>query len=581
MKTTPITVFGIIATGVFALNSHVDAQDALGAGNALDANLGTISNRLNQATPQTDFRARNLLVTGNVAGGRGFRGSVGYGAAGDFTEFLGSDEFFDFRADSAFSNINFINYSKTFQQVRFGQQAGLLEYQRSGYGSTAESVGLPRYGQRELTDIQLRIDRLSRIGATEHIQEKSVEPSIVGTAQTEEGTNLLLTASSLRGVTSQPEAQHLQLIGLSSFDFARLQEDLLAGRPITQPGKPFEQHFSDLRQEATTAFDLMRDERQDNRRTPELEPEYQKILERIATRYADSNQYDVHVQQTLLDSLDEEMEELRQQLSGTRGLPPTPETTEEEPETSEMPDFTETTIEEEPSSIFDIEEEEVDEEGNAVETPEPLDQEDIAHILRHGQSIEKLSVVAESRFNEIMKSAEELLREGEYFRAEQRFERALQFVPNHPLAQVGTAHAQIGAGLYLAASLSLRNLLTQHPEMIDTIYGEGLLPDRELLLQVTQTMQDRLEVETRQRSSTAFILAYLGHQLDDRALITKALDAMEEEEPEDTLLPLLRKIWLAEPEPEPVETTPAADESEPADEASDAGDTESSDEADK
>jgi len=584
MKTTSISVLGIVATGVFALNAHVYAQDALGAGNTLDANLGTTNNQLNRAISQTNFQARNLLVTGNIAGGRGFRGSVGYGAAGDFMGSLGSEDLYNYRANSAFSSINFVNYGQTFQQLRFGQQAGLIEYQRTGYGSTAEAINMPRYGQSELADIQMRLDRLSRIGSTDHIQAKSVEPTIVGMAQTEEGANLILTASSLRGISSGPQGEHVQLIGLSSFDLARMREDLEAGRSFTQPGKPFEQRFTDLRREATTAFEPMKDERQDNRRTPGWEPEYQKILERVAKRYGDSDQYDVHVQKTLLDKLDEEMDDLRLQLSSKRGLQTLPETTGDETVTPEMPDISETPTNGEPSSLldtsslFDIKDEVIDEDGNVVEDPQPLDQENIAHILRHGQTVEKLSAAAETRFNEIMRSAEELLREGEYFRAEQRFERALQFVPNHPLAQVGAAHAQIGAGLHLAASLSLRNLLTQHPEMIDTTYGEGLLPDRELLVQITQTMLDRLEVETRQRSSTAFMLAYLGHQLDDRVLVAKALDALAEEEPEDTLLPLLRDIWLAEPEPE--ETSPTAD-SDPSDESPDSDETVSSDEAEK
>ena len=34
----------------------------------------------------------NLLITNNVLGGRGFRGSVGYTAAGDFRDVLGSEE---------------------------------------------------------------------------------------------------------------------------------------------------------------------------------------------------------------------------------------------------------------------------------------------------------------------------------------------------------------------------------------------------------------------------------------------------------------------------------------------------------
>src|SRR5688500_16525060 len=80
------------------------AQDALGGGNVLDSNLSATGGRINQPRAQENYRDRNLIVTGDVAGGRGFRGSVGYTAAADFRGRTGSNEIFPFLADSAFSS---------------------------------------------------------------------------------------------------------------------------------------------------------------------------------------------------------------------------------------------------------------------------------------------------------------------------------------------------------------------------------------------------------------------------------------------------------------------------------------------
>ena len=83
------------------------AQNALGGGTALDGNLIQGGNRFNPSAPVADYRSRNLLVTGNVARGRGFRGTVGYTAEFDFRGPTGSDEPFAQRAVSAVRAPNF------------------------------------------------------------------------------------------------------------------------------------------------------------------------------------------------------------------------------------------------------------------------------------------------------------------------------------------------------------------------------------------------------------------------------------------------------------------------------------------
>jgi hypothetical protein len=59
-----------------------------------------VNNRVRPTVAQ-ELSFRNALVTGNVIGGREFRGDVGYSAAGDFRGRLGSDDFFSFQRNSA------------------------------------------------------------------------------------------------------------------------------------------------------------------------------------------------------------------------------------------------------------------------------------------------------------------------------------------------------------------------------------------------------------------------------------------------------------------------------------------------
>ena len=132
----------------------------------------------------------------------------------------------------------------------------------------------------------------------------------------------------------------------------------------------------------------------------------------------------------------------------------------------------------------------------------------------------------------------------EYFWAERRYDRALRFVPGHPLATAGLGHARIGAGLYLSASLALQSLLSLQPEMIDVDYAENLLPPRLELVKAAVLITKRLD-EERDGGTYAFLLAYIGHQLGDREMTERGLEVFEAREGgNDPFVQLLKRIWL-------------------------------------
>ncbi|MEO0587802.1 MAG: hypothetical protein AAF078_09195, partial [Planctomycetota bacterium] len=102
---------GIAVVSFVALPaSEAGAQVASGeAGRALDANQQVGGGRVNALDPNQniDYAARNNLITGNVAGGRGFRGEVNYSAPGEFgfnRSSTGTNSLFDFSAASIASS---------------------------------------------------------------------------------------------------------------------------------------------------------------------------------------------------------------------------------------------------------------------------------------------------------------------------------------------------------------------------------------------------------------------------------------------------------------------------------------------
>ena len=95
-----LVCLGVGLGGLVAVPAAAQLRADQGGGRALDANPGVNSAGVNRVENQVDYAARNDLITGNVAGGFGFQGSIGYTAPGAFRGELGSDSLFRFRADS-------------------------------------------------------------------------------------------------------------------------------------------------------------------------------------------------------------------------------------------------------------------------------------------------------------------------------------------------------------------------------------------------------------------------------------------------------------------------------------------------
>ena len=266
-------------------------------------------------------------------------------------------------------------------------------------------------------------------------------------------------------------------------------------------------------------------------------PDYPALLQRVAERYARiGREAELTVDPGLLRRLDEQYNQLRWRLRGTEQAPPgtplVPPTDSVEPE----PD---------------------------ADAPRFPTLPEFGVILRHDRRVEHFAAGDEDRFNELLASAEQHLRDGEYFLAERHFGRALRFTPGHPLATAGMAHAQIGAGLYASAALNLRSLLGERPEMIDVKFDPMLLPDRVRLVQSVGTLQGRLS-DGVEPGWSGFLLAYIAHQLDDSELIEEGLAAMADADADDPLHDLLRRIWLVKDDGAEVVPVPEAPPAEPA-----------------
>jgi hypothetical protein len=262
------------------------------------------------------------------------------------------------------------------------------------------------------------------------------------------------------------------------------------------------------------------------------------ILAEVAQRYAEAGQTTLDGQPGVLRGIDQDFDSLRQQLSG----PTTTRNRRDAANIVRSPDQPEaaeaTTIRERMMALLDPDTEPL---------PGQMDLRDFSAVLRHGAQVESLSEADTSRFNELMSGGEEKLRSGEFFQAERRFTRALRYTPGHPLAMAGVAHAQLASGLHLTSSMTLRSLLTNRPEMIDVRYGADVLPPRpriDAALIALREMVGNASRSASDRSAAGLLLAYLGHQLNDPALVGEGISALRSADATDPLLPVLELVWI-------------------------------------
>jgi hypothetical protein len=201
---------------------------------------------------------------------------------------------------------------------------------------------------------------------------------------------------------------------------------------------------------------------------------------------------------------------------------------------------------------------------NAVAKAKRRSLDDLGALLQHGQRIEQLSDTQVARIREVVALGEQAMSRGAFFLAEQHFTMALTLNPGNPLAQAGLANAQLGAGLISSATITLRNLYADHPELIDARFAPGLLPSEARMRELLQTL-GATSTDARNAADVGLAIAFLGRQLDDKVAIDRGLSMLKGTPGDEVLQKLLRRVWLDQK----VETTapptvPASSDQPPA-----------------
>ncbi len=579
--------------------SGAHAQDALGNGQALDANpsvYGT-SNTYTRPSLVDELRFRNSIATGNAPGGLSFRGDIGYRAAGEFTGDLGSDALFAFRRDSLYSGLAGMGIRGTDAlQYQFALTTGSapprnlignLSYTRDNQyssGADFQRPGVtPQIGTLGVNREQRDLDPTGRALSTEPTITGFDSGSMMGTLRSSATYN---TTS-----TMQPSLISVYAEGLDRRPVGLIASPLLGVTPTpllderTKPANPLVARPANADTDPTVPGGLP-----STRVTTSYDELVEQMRERVQSMREESmvqgSTSTIKPEETNDAWLVRQMEEIRRQLYGDPATTPqqtdpnapqdpnAPAATDSEQGENEgeqtdpgtnplisIPDQSETPL----GQRLNEGQKRLNELNKEFELNDPtkikIDRETL-EILRGtaAETVDELIVPGESDddlYTKHIVTGQRLIASGRYFDAEERFTHALSIRPRDVIAQQGRLHAQIGAGMLLSASVNLQTLYSEHPELITRRYSGDLLPDEERIAALIKRLGERagiidMEIRTRPlegdrvRVSAAMLYAYIGYQKNDQGVVDAGLKVVSElgTDSDRRFAGLLQQLWL-------------------------------------
>lgn len=576
MRYSPILVATLTTT--FAIVSAQAQQPANnGGGRALDASQQVGTGGYNVPSGQVDYRARNDLITGNVQGGRQFRGEIDYGAPGAFGAASATDDLFRFRADSLPSSPARLDSARIYSREQraitsvYGNFTDVPAYRTGGrimnQGLVPGNDGL-QFGGPSTSRVTGLIAPNAITSGINPARPSTGSFDIVTGA---DGTALQVQASPLLGVRRAPLPRN-PLVNPSDptgqlpdsdepsnaidADIApEFRVDTEANALSSGVGTSglYAQQGAQvapgivLAQQMNAAYDPQRSNETIDERIARLE---QQIYSPLGSRNVEPGQ-DVYFD--LLTAMktggvEESQDPSRFTAFGgdtnsLEGELESPTQTQMEQAEEQRRLALERVIEAAAARDAEGEEAAADgdqEDGEAESVGMLVDQ--LNYDLPR---LETLAGQRESRVNETIRKAEADLAAGKYFAAEGLYRQALTDQPNDPLIRAGLIHAQLGAGMIRSAAYNLRLLFEEHPELIAARYDAKLLPAATRLKWVQNELQKMID-DPSSNADAGLMLAYLGYQVDSPQLIRYGLAKAEARAPKDPLFPLLRRIWLDE-----------------------------------
>jgi hypothetical protein len=148
---------------------------------------------------------------------------------------------------------------------------------------------------------------------------------------------------------------------------------------------------------------------------------------------------------------------------------------------------------------------------------------------------------------DMLKNAEDLMRDGKFTAALERYEDADRVTPNNPLIKLARANAELGASYYARAEAHLREVFTSNPELLNGQYDLTALLGEQRLGTLVKDLKDISKKEDREPRAV-FLLAYIAYNTGHEQNAAGYLDLAEKRSGgKDPLYKLLRDNWSLPP----------------------------------
>ncbi len=147
---------------------------------------------------------------------------------------------------------------------------------------------------------------------------------------------------------------------------------------------------------------------------------------------------------------------------------------------------------------------------------------------------------AKTKFNFYMRTAEEYLHKGEYYRAADAYTLASIYNPSDPLAYAGRAHALFGSGEYMSSSYYLMRAIKMFPQYV------RIRVDLHAMITDKDRLENRISdvnkwIERNDSPELKFLLAYIYRQLDKQQQAVEMINAAAEELPDNQAVMALKQ----------------------------------------
>jgi len=459
------------------------------------------------ASPNPIDSSANMVVTGNVGGGKHFRGVVPYNAITDFGGTLGStslDPFLRYSSGGQYSGsysgglTPFYSQTGTVTRLSPGSSVIFTPPTASVSGGPEEGFALPQLPKRESLSYSniasLPFLKTRPMGMTKQDIEKTLSSDIQNYPR--------------GGMTAAEQLAERQKVTEEYIQNLREMEKQAAELRTTTPGEEKIQQPAGVPELIKNIQPLFERQPQEKDAGKERKPDVYEQMEQEVGKFRESLEALSIEKGTKDKSKDQKQEGLKDSEKGMPGGKKPQEKKLEEEKSFEQ-------------KLADL----------------SLSAAKAKAILGEQKTFASLS---ESKFNWYLKEAENYLKQGKYYRAADAYTMASIYKPRDPLVYAGKSHALFAAGEYMSSALFLSRALEIFPEYawfkIDIL---AMVGDKDQLESRIGDVEQWLKLNDA--AELRFLLGYVYYQTGRLEKAKESIDLAYEKMPDSTSVIVLRK----------------------------------------